>query len=231
LLGFWSLLSVNAVGQNSVVVTSKKITMKKLEAGVSGFHKTIEIDYPEVASDDAPLDKIRESLSYWSNYGTTLDEIRQDQFTSGLTFKVNYNGKGVLDVTLIHSGSTAYPSDFEEHVVIDLESGEKIEIRSAFQNRTDLYHLIAKAHQAEKAAAIEENEEARQWMSDTALYFSIYEIEDFTVSDKGVTFLFDYEFAHVMKAAEPEGKYFFSWETLKPFVVEYGPLANFLETN
>jgi hypothetical protein len=60
-----------------------------------------------------------------------LEEVRKDGVTYAMSFRVNYNGKGILDITLVHSVSAAYPSEFEKNVIIDLESGESIKLEDA----------------------------------------------------------------------------------------------------
>jgi hypothetical protein len=52
------------------------------------------------------------------------------------------------------------------------------------------------------------------------------QVEKFSVSNRGVTFLYDYGFPHVSLALQPEGRYFFSWAELKPFLAPYGKIAD-----
>ena len=40
-----------------------------------------------------------------------------------------------------------------------------------------------------------------------------------------MTFKYDYGFPHVIQALQPEGKFFFTWEQLRPFLVPGGLLA------
>jgi len=54
--------------------------------------------------------------------------------------------------------------------------------------------------------------------------YSIKELDQFSVSDEGVTFIFDYGFPHAIKALEPEGRYFFSWPELRGLVRRNGAL-------
>jgi hypothetical protein len=46
------------------------------------------------------------------------------------------------------------------------------------------------------------------------LEFKLENLDDFAVSDKGVTFLYDAGFPHVIRALQPNGEYFFSFAEL-----------------
>jgi hypothetical protein len=54
------------------------------------------------------------------------------------------------------------------------------------------------------------------------------DLNGFFVTEKGVTFLYDYNFAHVVEACEPDEQYFFTWGKLKPFIKSDGLLAKFV---
>jgi hypothetical protein len=60
------------------------------------------------------------------------------------------------------------------------------------------------------------------------LEFKVEHLNDFSVGDKGVTFLYDAGYPHVIKAFEPDGQYFFSYAELKPYIKPNGPLGQFL---
>ena len=58
--------------------------------------------------------------------------------------------------------------------------------------------------------------------------FTADDLEGFSVGDDGVTFTFDYGFPHVVKALEPDGKYFMTWNELRPFIKRGGLLGRFV---
>jgi hypothetical protein len=60
------------------------------------------------------------------------------------------------------------------------------------------------------------------------LKFEIENLENFEVGARGITFLYDAGFPHVIKALEPEGRYFFTYSQLKTFIRPDGPLGQFV---
>jgi hypothetical protein len=57
--------------------------------------------------------------------------------------------------------------------------------------------------------------------------FTVANLDRFSVSDKGITFWYDYGFPHIIQALQPEGRFFFSWTELKAFIKPDGLLARF----
>lgn len=214
---------------SQVKISPAKVTYSITNPEISEDKMTFEITYPRV-SGNGPIAEIEKTISYWSNFETTLEESMSDTFLSELTYKVNYNGKGILDIELSLSGVGAYPSTTVKNIVVNLNTGERLRFADAFVYRAALRKRIEEAHENEqKRAAAEESEyDITDDLDGAKKYNSIYEIEEFSVSDRGVTFIFDYGFPHAILALQPEGRYFFTWEDLTPFVSEYGPLAEFL---
>ena len=60
--------------------------------------------------------------------------------------------------------------------------------------------------------------------------FEISKLDQFSISDKGVTFLYDYGFGHAYKALEPEGRYFFTWAEMRPYVKKRGRFSVFYDS-
>ena len=61
------------------------------------------------------------------------------------------------------------------------------------------------------------------------LKFALKDLDEFSVTPKGITFLYDAGFPHVIKALEPEGHYFFTYSNLKPYIKRNGPLGQFVK--
>lgn len=227
IVAFVFALTISTFAQ--IKITPNKVTYKRAEG------KSFEITYPKVTG-KGPIAEIEKTISYWNNYETNLVEETENGWLEEATYKINYNNKGILDIELTFSGSAAYPDSHVKTLVVDLESGKRIKLKDAFRNRTDLYNKLAQAQEKEIKMALsevkkgddEDSVNLADLINESKEYYSIYEIEEFTVSDKGVTFLFNYGFVHAVQALEPEGRYFFTWAELKPFVAEYGPLGTFL---
>jgi hypothetical protein len=91
--------------------------------------------------------------------------------------------------------------------------------------------MIKKSQQAEikrESARLKKEEpdfDASEYF-DNATY-KAENLSDFTVSNKGITFHYDYGFPHVALALQPDGEYFFSWTTLKPYIKSSGLFSQF----
>jgi hypothetical protein len=119
-------------------------------------------------------------------------------------------------------------------VVVDLKTGKRVTPLDVFIN---LERLAAKAKdkqaaEVEKSLKQIESDPANKEYLDFDFFentnFTVENLEKFAVSDKGVTFIYDYGFPHVIFALQPEGRYFFSWAQLKPFIKPGGLLAKFI---
>jgi hypothetical protein len=64
---------------------------------------------------------------------------------------------------------------------------------------------------------------AKQSVND--LKFTNESFNEFSVDDKGVTILYDAGFPHAIKALQPDGRYFFTWAEIKPFIKPNGLLS------
>ncbi len=218
---------------NSVSITSDKITYERKGEDVSEYKKTFTVNYPKISNlkSDTVKTNLENTLNYWKVFDTTLEENLGDYtWLSSLDYKINYNKNSILDVQLIMEGSGAYPSASVKNLIIDLKTGKQVQIADAFTNIGLMLVKIDKAQQQEitkaKADARKDGENI-----DELLGSSDYEnrrLEEFSVSDKGVTFLYDYEFPHAILALQPDGRYFFTFNELKPFIKRNGLLGQFI---
>jgi hypothetical protein len=55
--------------------------------------------------------------------------------------------------------------------------------------------------------------------------FTVADLNEFSVGDNGVSFIYDYGFPHVIQALQPGGSYFFTWTQLKPYIKPGGLLS------
>ena len=215
-----------AASAQSVVITGKKVTYKRPKP-ISEYKKSFEINYPKVkAATPALSKKIEAAVSYQSVLGLKLnEELRDIQWLETADYEVLYNKNGVLSISLFMEGSGAYPSSMTKYVVVDLRTGTRATPVAAFSNTSGLLALVKKAKNKEVAQAIvdikkdkENNEEhPEDLFKDSAKYHPV-KLDQFTVSDKGITFHHNYDFAHVIQALQPSGEFFFTWSQLKPYI-------------
>ncbi len=219
-------LICSAVSAQSVVVTSEKITYKRPKP-MSEYKKSFEINYPKIkAATPALSKKIEAAVSYQNVLGLKLnDELRTYQWLETAEYEVLYNKNGIMSISLFMEGSAAYPSSTTKFVVVDLRTGMRVTPSTAFANATGLTALVKKAKNVEVAQAIieikkdkENNEEHPEDLFKESAQYHPVKLDQFTVSDKGITFHHDYGFAHVIQALQPSGEFFFTWTQLKPFI-------------
>ena len=218
----------------TVVLTPKKVIYKRPKP-LSQYRKSFSVTRPKVSGvSPAIAKKIETTISYEKNFDFTVkDELSEYQWLEEAGYEVDYNKNGVLGVTLWIEGSGAYPSSSSKPVIVNLKTGAKVTAKDVF---VKLSELAAKGKQTQKieikkgiAEIKKENpdEENPATLFENA-DFTVENLDQFTVSDKGVTFWYDYGFPHVIQAWQPEGRYFFSWAQLKPFIKPDGLLGKFV---
>lgn len=226
-------LAAAALAQ-SVTVTPRKVTYRRPKP-IQKFKKTFVITYPRVkASTPALSRKIQAAIDPVTVLGLNMkDEMSEIQWLEEAGYEVVYNKNGILSVTLSANGTAAYPDGFERYVAVDLKAGTRIQPSDVFTDLPGLTTLVKKTQKAEIAAAIIEIKKEDPETEDPASLFkdsdfTTKELKEFMVGDNGVTFVYDYGFPHVIQALQPEGRYFITWQQLKPFLKTNGPFARFI---
>jgi hypothetical protein len=218
----------------SVVIAPRKITYRRPKPQ-SEYKKSFTISYPKIKNLSPTLaKKIESSLSYEKVLRLNIkEELGEFQWLEEAGYEVEYNKNGILDVVLSMSGSAAYPSFYDKAVVVDLRTGETVKPSDVFIN---LDRLAAECRRMQKAeitkALVDIKKEAPDVEDPAELFretsFTPKDLSEFSVGDKGVTFRYDYAFVHALLALQPEGRYFFTWRELKPFIKRGGLLAKFV---
>ena len=172
-------------------------------------------------------------------FDSSLAEYRQDSWLSEFTFKVNYNKNYILDITFTQSGSGAYPDTHTKHIAINLKDGSVIKASEVFvdDKLETLAALVNGKLQSELKKILKENSEPGSDAEDTriikesqrVLEFKSENLDDFSVGERGLTFLYDAGYPHAIQAFEPNGRYFFSYSELKPYLKRDGLLGQFVE--
>jgi hypothetical protein len=225
-------IAAAAVPAQSVVITGKKVTYTRRKPQ-SEYKKTFTINYPKVkAATPALSRKIEAAISYHSILGLNLqEELTTAQWLDEADYEVVYNDKGLLCIDLSMSGSAAYPDGVTKTAVVDIKKGTLVKTSDVFTDLPGLAAMVRKAQKKEIEEAVAEIKKTPEFKDeDPAVLFKEADfrrkdLEGYSVNDKGVTFKYDYEFVHVIQALQPEGKFFFTWEQLRPFLVPGGLLA------
>jgi hypothetical protein len=219
----------------SVVIMPKKVTYKRPKP-IQDFKKDFTITYPKVkASTPALSKKIESTLSYAKVLKLDLkEELGEYQWLEEADYEVGYNKNGLLVITLSMNGTAAYPDGTSKTLVVDLKTGNQLKPVDLFTNLSGLTAMVKRAQEAEIIKATKEiKADAENGDVDPVelfegANFSVSNLNEFAVDDKGVTFIYDYSFAHVIQALEPEGRYSVTWAQLKPYIKRGSLLAKFV---
>jgi hypothetical protein len=175
---------------------------------------------------------VRAHFDFKNIFGSSLAEYRADTWLSEFDYKVNYNRNYILDITFMQDGVGAYPDTHTKHFAINLRTGELIKAADAFDSALldELAAMVDKKLQTENQETIrdsgDDRETARDLLKD--LKFTVENLNEFSISDKGITFLFDAGFPHAVQALQPVGEYSFSFAELKSYIKRDGPLGVFV---
>lgn len=232
-----------AFAQTVKITPKKTVYTRKFQVSLKE-KRTFTITYPVVSGriSAAAKKNLADTISYWRVFETSLKEnLNEMDWLTEAYFKVNYNKKGILDIALTQEGVGAYPDGQTKNLVIDLKTGKEIKFADVFKPsmRKKLASLVDSKLDVEKKEIIESirkdkdsyaNDEERQSSVEMIenLEFTDESFDEFSVSDKGVTILYDAGFPHVVQALQPNGRYFFTWAEIKLFIKPDSLLAQFV---
>ncbi len=200
--------------------------------------KRAVVVYPVISGLRAPvLLRVRSVLDFKNIFDYSLNEYREDAWLDEFSYRVNHNGNYLLDITFSQSGSGAYPDDQEKHFLINLRNGSVVKASDVFvaDKLGSLSLMVDRKLKVELKQILESLRDSKSDPEDRRiareaqepLEFKTENLDDFSVSAKGVTFLYDAGYPHVIRAFQPNGTYFFSYAELKPYIKRDGPLGQF----
>jgi hypothetical protein len=231
LAALFLVLATTGLAQ-SVKVSSKDVTYKRTGVDVPDSRKTFTVSYPKIAG--ASGKKIEAILSYEKNFDISLQaEIKEMYWLEFAYFTVNYNQNNILDVTLFIEGSGAYPDGSSKYLILNSKTGTRVKPSDVFTDLNGLAAMGRKAQQVEMKTEIarfkkdEPDLDPKEYFNDVK--FTTENLWAFTVSNKGITFHYDYGFPHAFQALQPDGEYFFSWKELKPYIKQNGLFGRFIK--
>ena len=256
ILLLFSLLSLHAAGlaaiqstnartsgadDHAIIQRRRVVLIRSAEiAKEFPYKKRAIVTYPVISGlSPTILRRVRSVLDFKNIFDYSLKEYREDPWLEEFTYAVNHNADHLLDITFTQDGSAAYPDNQTKHFLINLRDGKVIKAADAFKSDRfdELAAAVDQKLQAELKKIDEENEAPHAETPDEkamrreayeALKFEAQNLDEFSVGRKGVTFLYDAGFPHVIRALEPDGHYFFTYSELKPFIKPDGPLGQFV---
>jgi hypothetical protein len=253
LLAVLSLTSANAYAaqtrlanrvEDRVIIQRRRIVLVRSPELARQFpeRKRAVVTYPVISglSDPVVLRRVRFALAFKNIFDYSLKEYRDDPWLSEFSYVVNYNGNYLLDITFMQSGMAAYPDDQTKHLLMNLKDGSIAKASDAFESNKfpTLAEVVNRKLQSEIKKIEDENAasnvidaQAMEWSKEAHenLKFEINNLDDCSVGRRGILFLYDAGFPHAIKAFEPQGKYFFSYSELKPYIKRDGLLGQFVD--
>ncbi|MEO8433601.1 MAG: hypothetical protein ABI596_01795 [Pyrinomonadaceae bacterium] len=224
--------SVSKPTDDRVIIQRRRIVLVRPRSLAKEFphKKTAIVVYPVVSGLRNPvvLRRVRTAIDFKNIFDSSLDEYRSDTWLSEFTYSVNYNRNYMLDLTFEQSGSGAYPDDQSKHFLFNLKDGSVMKATDVFEpgKLASLAAMIDRQLQSEIKQIVKENGEDAGDAHDS-LKFEVSNLDDFSVGPKGVTFLYDAGFPHVIKALQPVGRYFVSYAKLSEYLKSDGLLGRF----
>jgi hypothetical protein len=235
---------VNAqTGTDRAIVRPRTVVIIRRGALIKDFpnKKRATVTYPIVSglNDPQVLRRVQAILQIKNVFDSSIAEYRDDNWLEEFRYQVNYNKSSILDITFTQEGSGAYPDTQTKHFAINLKNGNVIKASDVFTSSSlpALRTVLDGKLHAELQEILVSLKDSKSDPEDVRiateaqepLGYTIENLDDFEVGAKGVTFLYDAGYPHVIQAFEPNGRYFFSYSELKPFIKREGPLGQFVQ--
>lgn len=232
---FFVSACIAGVSAQSVVVTPRKVVYRRTNA-VSEDKTRVTVVYPRINAATRSLSRrIEKTIGMAGLIG--LDPKRGfdgDQWLESAGYYVDYNKRGLLAITLSMNGTGAFSSSHFRYLVIDLKTGEAAAANKVFTDLPGLAALVRARQKIDIAQAKEVIALEVDYSLDLAYRFldtadfTAENLVEFSVSDEGVTFIYDYGFPRTIYPIEPAGNFLIPWSELKPFISRGGLLEKFV---
>jgi hypothetical protein len=235
--------SISRTANDRVVIRPRTVVLIRPAKLAKEFpeRKTATVTYPIVSglSNVQILRRVQSILSVKNVFDYSLNEYRQDSWLTEFTYQTNYNANYILDISFTQSGMAAYPDTQTKHFAIDLKTGAVIKPGDVFLDAKlgSLAGIVDTKLQAElgqitrtikTSSELESNQGNSIVEAFAELKFEAANLNEFEVGRKGITFLYDAGFPHVIRAFEPRGRYFFTYSEMKPYIKREGMLGQFV---
>jgi hypothetical protein len=231
LVAMITLGSIAGLAQTVIIIPTKQVYRRPKPQ--HDFKRTFTIKRPIArASTPALSKKITAAVNPEKVLEINIkEEINEYQWLEEAGYKILYNQQGLLCMELWMTGTAAYPDSVTKTVVVDIAKGNRVAITDVFKDLATLAPLVRSKQKAEVEKATKEmksdpDADPEQLFSETN--FKVEDFGQFAVDAKGVSFLYDYGFPHVLEALQPDGRYHFTWNELRPFIRTDGLLARFV---
>lgn len=233
------LFFASSVFAQGVKITPRKVVHRRTNTDAD-YKKRYTIVYPKISGVGRSLkQKIERNLRYEKtfNYYFTNGLDEEYHLLDKATYRLIYNKNAILNLRFSIDVSTAYKSHYEKTVAVNLKTGDLIKPEDVFiQSKVEqLAKRLDKSLQAEIAKTVRavkkdlgENEGGQILAQFKEKIYTPFYLDEFEMSDKGITFVYKYEFVDIARNYEPPGRFFLSYAQLKPFIRRDGLLGKFV---
>jgi len=224
-------------GDRAIVVEERVLVQSRQhkESLPAGWDKDVLVRYPRISGlkNKLVLARARDASSLKRVLGSTIDEYKHDLigWLYEVDYSINYNRDYILDMTFWQSGCGAYPDTQYGHVALNLKTGNEIRASDVFEP-SSMGRLAALVNGRLHAYIRESIKEWAASGSDVAedfppnAKFRVKDLDKIRIEQRGVTFLWQFGFPHVIKPLEPsDGGFFFTYDELKDYIRKDGLLA------
>jgi hypothetical protein len=212
----------------AIKVSSNKFVLKSAD-------QEAVMEWPEIKGDlkGETLKKMNSIISIDSVCGKSIEEIQLNYKncscgTVGSGFSVNYNKNNILSLSISVETMGAYPDGYLRSFNFNTKTGDILTIDSLIKNDSlaslisILNHELGRRIEEAKAMADEDAEKSGDSEFIDNLFdkteFTQEDLKNFTVTDKGINFYFEFGFPHVAQALEPAGDFFITKEELTKYL-------------
>ena len=220
----------------AIEIQRKYYKLKYKEAPHYNTHIELTLPLFKGLAEDLPA-KMYDALGIKSPEDTRAHVKQQMQYDTWLDkkyFYVNFNQYGVVQFTFWTDGVGAYPSSSVEFAAVDARRGKRISANDLFDkvSHKALFNIIEKQMQKAQSDSLAEYPDEEEIFT---MFFQNAKLEEkhldnFILSNEGITIFYDYGFPHAMEALTPESYYFISYKELEPFLKKNNPLLTFLQS-
>jgi hypothetical protein len=224
----------------SVNITPRKVVYRRTNTSAD-YKKRYTIVHPKISGVHRRLKrKIERNLRYEKTFNFYFTNGLDEQYhllDKGY-YRVVYNKNDILNLRFSIDVSTAYKSHYDKTIALNLKTGELIEPEDVFTRakQEQLAARINKSLQAEIARAVRRvkkelgDDKGGQILAQfrEKIFTPLY-LGEFEVSDKGITFVYTYDYAYIAGNYKPPGRFFLSYAQLKPFVRRDGLFGKFVK--
>lgn len=237
------------------IFPSKKVYGRLNIDEYNEWRKEFRVRYPiiEGLKSESILYKINSLFNYENVFDISIKEsIEGDFWLNDLDYSILFLKRPFINILFYMEGIGAYSWTVTQSIVVDYETANLVQIKDIFKEDSleRLASIINEFMQMDlkKAFLVErylseiplhkdsnndESEQNNNWLEERfgVEKFTVEDLNEFTIDEDGISFIIHFGFPHVIKVIEPEGKYHFSFESLKQFIKLGSVLENFIEEN